>query len=1027
MAETTTWTSPLLDLLFDEPSVGRCLVAPDGSVLRANAEWLRSTGFALDRVLGADIVALFPQTRDMALALHARARAGHHVAVPRHAQNVNGRETWWEGSIDPVPMDGGTGLLLTTREASSRLARDAAARSPRRTADVLAWIREIADHAPAAVFVKDPDGRYVFANRFVLDLLGLDAARALGASAAEVFPASVARRAEEYERRVAAGEEVVSEDVIPTPRGDRVLVAVRFPFRIRPGSVGTFGIAVDVTDRVRAESSLRESDERFRLLTDAMPQIVCVLAPDGAVEYVNTTWATFSGLDREATARAGWEAIVHPHDLAAARGCRRRALESRSPQAVELRYRAADGSYRWFLSRLAPVVEGGRVVRLVGAAMDIEDRVRAEEALRGREREARDRAAELQAVLDAVPAAVFIARDPGARTMEGNRYCTETLRIEPRQNGSRSAPDPERLRGFRVTKEGVEIPARDFPVRIAARTGREVRDHEFDLEFSDGEVRHMFGNATPLRTATGEPAGAVGAFLDVTDRTRTQSALRDSEERLRLALAAGRMGTYDIELATDLVVTSPATDRLFGFDGTDAPGPHATSRYFARIHPDDLETVNAALRASVEEGKEHVMEYRVVHPDGGVRWLHSRGVVARDASGRPARLHGAIVDVTARRVSEDALREADRRKDEFLGMLSHELRNPLAPIRNSIFILRHSEPGEQARRAMDVIERQTEHLTRLVDDLLDVTRIARGKIELRRDRLDLRELVRRASEDLRPPFEARGVALRLELPADPLWTSADPTRLAQVVGNLLNNAAKFTRAGDSVTLSLRRAPGAAELEVADTGAGIEPWLLPHVFEPFVQAERTLARTQGGLGLGLALVKGLVELHGGTVRAHSAGRGRGTAVTVSLPLVADGEARGAARPALARSGGVHVLVVDDSRDAADSLAQVVELLGHSAEVVYDGAAAVARVEASAPEVVLCDIGLPGMDGYEVARRVRAARGAGVRLVAVTGYAQPEDLARAVEAGFDAHLPKPPTPEQIAEVLERVRAGAALRGP
>jgi PAS domain S-box-containing protein len=1026
---STTWTSALLDLLFDEPSVGRCLVAPDGSVLRANSEWLRATGFTLDHVLGADIVELFPETRDMALAMHARARAGHHVEVPRHAQSVNGRETWWEGSIDPVPMVGGTGLLLATRELAPGPLGDAAAtpRAPRSPTDLLAWIREIADHAPAAVFVKGADGRYLFVNRFLVDLLGLDARHALGRTTADVLPADVARRTQEYDRRVAAGEEVVTEDAIPTPRGERVFLTVRFPFRAGPGSVGTFGIAVDVTERRRAESSLRESEQRFRVLTDAMPQIVCVLAPDGSPQYVNTTWTTFSGLDRAATVRAGWAGVLHPDDLPAARDCRRRALESLSPQAVELRYRAADGSYRWFLSRLAPVVEGGRVIRLVGAAMEIEDRIRAEEAPRRRERDARDRAAELQAVLDAVPAAVFITRDPEARTMDANRFCAETLRMEPRQNVSKSAPEHERPRGFRATRNGVEIPPADLPVQMAARTGREVRGYEFDLEFADGEIRHMFGNATPLRTPAGEPAGAVGAFLDDSERTRAQRALRESEERLRLALAAGHMGTYDIDLASDVVLTSPATDRLFGFDGSDAPGPHATSRYFARVHPDDVPTVSETLRSSAEEGREHVVEYRVVHPDGTVHWLHSRGVVARDASGRAARLHGAILDVTARRESEEALREADRRKDEFLGMLSHELRNPLAPIRNSIYVLRHAGAGERADRAMEVIERQTDHLTRLVDDLLDVTRIARGKIELRRDRLDLRELVRRGAEDLRASFEERRVSLRVHLPDAALWTSADPTRLAQIVGNLLNNAAKFTRAGDEATISLRPAPGAAEIEVADTGAGIEPALLPHVFEPFVQGARTLARTQGGLGLGLALVKGLAELHGGTVRVASAGKGRGTTLTVRLPLVADAPAASAPRSAAAAAAAVRVLVVDDSRDAADSLAQIVAMLGHGADVAYDGGAAVARVRESAPDVVLCDIGLPGMDGYEVAREIRALLGDRIRLFAVTGYAQPEDLARAAEAGFDGHLAKPTTPERLAEVLEQCARARAARRP
>jgi signal transduction histidine kinase len=243
----------------------------------------------------------------------------------------------------------------------------------------------------------------------------------------------------------------------------------------------------------------------------------------------------------------------------------------------------------------------------------------------------------------------------------------------------------------------------------------------------------------------------------------------------------------------------------------------------------------------------------------------------------------ALAEASLRR--EEALREADRRKDEFLGMLSHELRNPLAPIRNSIYILRHTAPGsEQAARAQSIIERQTEHLTRLVDDLLDVTRIARGKIDLRRSRVDLREVVTRAADDFHLLLHDHGVAFVVDVPGAPLWADADPTRVTQIVGNLLHNSVKFTRRGDEVRLSLRQAGERdAEIRVRDTGVGIEPALLPKVFEAFVQGERTLARTEGGLGLGLALVKGIAEMHGGTVRVDSAGEGAGTDFVISLPL------------------------------------------------------------------------------------------------------------------------------------------------
>jgi PAS domain S-box-containing protein len=368
------------------------------------------------------------------------------------------------------------------------------------------------------------------------------------------------------------------------------------------------------------------------------------------------------------------------------------------------------------------------------------------------------------------------------------------------------------------------------------------------------------------------------------------------------------------------------------------------------------------------------------------------------------------------RHSKERLEEADRRKNEFLGMLSHELRNPLAPIRNAIYILNRADPAsDQAGRARRIIERQSEQMTRLVDDLLDVTRIARGKIELRRERVDLAQLVRRGGEDHGGLMRERGVELVVELAPEPMWAEGDPVRLAQVIGNLLHNSAKFTPRGGRVTLALELVRGAAEIHVRDTGAGMEPDLLNQVFEPFVQAERTLARTSGGLGLGLAMVKGLTEMHGGSVRAASAGPGQGSEFVVRLPLVeAVAEERAAASLPAKANGGRRVLVVDDSRDAAQSLAELVELFGHVVEVAHDGPSAIAKARSSRPDVIFCELGLPGMSGYDVARALRAASVNG-RIVAVSGYAQPQDLRKAAEAGFDRHVAKPPDPAEIERLL------------
>lgn len=369
--------------------------------------------------------------------------------------------------------------------------------------------------------------------------------------------------------------------------------------------------------------------------------------------------------------------------------------------------------------------------------------------------------------------------------------------------------------------------------------------------------------------------------------------------------------------------------------------------------------------------------------------------------------------------SERSLREADQRKNDFLAVLSHELRNPLAPIRHGLYVLERAVPGsEAARHAIEIIARQSSQLTRLVDDLLDVTRIARNKIELHPAPLDLNDVVRRTIEDHRALFEQGGVGLEAELAAQPLPLDGDDERLSQVIGNLLQNAAKFTPRGGRVTV--RTAAGedgsCAVLSVADTGVGIEPAMLSRLFQPFMQADATLDRSKGGLGLGLALVKSLVKMHGGEVRALSDGPGKGTEFVVELPLGAPVSAPPktgvSARPRTAR----RVLVIEDNVDAAECLRCLLEFAGHDASVAHNGADGLTLARSSPPDVVLCDIGLPGMDGYEVARAFRADPALGATaLVALSGYAQPEDLQRAVEAGFTRHLAKPASPDVLERLL------------
>jgi signal transduction histidine kinase/CheY-like chemotaxis protein len=392
---------------------------------------------------------------------------------------------------------------------------------------------------------------------------------------------------------------------------------------------------------------------------------------------------------------------------------------------------------------------------------------------------------------------------------------------------------------------------------------------------------------------------------------------------------------------------------------------------------------------------------------------------------------GALVrltDVTERRRLAEELRQqaerlaqADRRKDEFLALLAHELRNPLAPIRNAVHLLGQAPAGGPvAERAREVLGRQVKHLARLVDDLLDVSRIARGKIRLQKEPLDLARLVQAAVDDRRPSLTAAGLTLDVVLPPKPVWVEGDPTRLAQVVDNLLVNAAKFTDPGGRVAVRLAADPagGRAQMTVRDTGVGIEAGLVAYLFEPFTQADRGLDRSRGGLGLGLALVRAIIQLHGGEVSAASPGVGKGAEFAFWIPLAL------AAHPPVAADVATvppvrpsrRVLVIEDHRDTADMWRVLLKLAGHEVAVAYTGPDGVEAARRFRPEVVLSDVGLPGMDGYAVARALRQDPStAGAYLIAVTGYGQEEDRRRARAAGFDHHLTKPVDPDELLATL------------
>ena len=418
-------------------------------------------------------------------------------------------------------------------------------------------------------------------------------------------------------------------------------------------------------------------------------------------------------------------------------------------------------------------------------------------------------------------------------------------------------------------------------------------------------------------------------------------------------------------------------------------------------------------------------EIEIVREDGRRMTFLGNAAPLHRATGEVRGAVGVFVDVTERRIAERESEEASRRKDEFLATLAHELRNPLAPLRNAASIIRQRGKGDdRLQRASDVIERQIVHMTRLVDDLLDVARITRGLVALQKESVDLRALVWQAVELVRPLLDARKQQLRVELPLHRLPLYVDRVRLIQVVANVLSNATKYTPEHGSIVVSATEDGASVKLKVRDSGIGIPSDLLPRVFDVFVQGDRTLARTEGGLGIGLTLVKKIVELHGGSVEANSAGRGHGAEFVIALPLSETLRIAKQSGAAPAAPGRQRILVVDDNPDVADTLCVLLGMIGHEVQAAYSGEQALDIAPRFQPTLAFFDIGLPGMDGYELARRFRTDRALqDVHLVALTGYGRSADRARSAEAGFELHVTKPFDPDRLEKLVQEVMANSA----
>jgi PAS domain S-box-containing protein len=788
---------------------------------------------------------------------------------------------------------------------------------------------------------------------------------------------------------------------------------------------GTLCVLTEVTRQVRAERASQEQADQLRQLFQNAPGFMALLrGPRHRFELANTTYRqliggrdpvgkTVSEVLPELASQGFYELLDQVYASAEPYVGRRVPVRLQHAAGADVDVRWVDFVYQPMFDRNGAVdgifVQGNDVTDHVESEQRCQDA--AEMAARQRDR--------LDTLLDTVPTGILIA-DAGGKLVRGNRMMDRIWGADyPLSENWQEYAAYKGWWADNSARHGQPLTPGEWPMTRALR-GEEDVSGTVDIEPFDqpGTRRTVFISAAPLRDGAGGIDGALVAHFDISEQVRAEAALRESESRFRaIANAIPHLvwsnlpdGTHDFY-----------NERWFEYTGFTA-GFDDSDQWAELVHADDRERAGRLWAHSLATGEPYEIEYRLrCHPRKEYRWCLSRAVAIRGTDGQVVRWLGTITEVHEQRLAADELRRASAKKDEFLAMLAHELRNPLAPIKAAAHLLKLGS-GDNPRlgQAAGIIERQVRHMTELVNDLLDVSRVTRGLVEIEKRPLDMKSVVSSAVEQVKPLIEARAHALHVHVGAEHAAVCGDHTRLVQVLVNLLTNAAKYTPQCGRIDVDVRVERERVRVSVADNGSGIEPALLPCVFDIFTQGVRTPDGSQGGLGIGLALVKSLVVLHDGEVRAESAGPGKGSVFELTLPLLAQArgaEPEGGSHPVPGAASAKRILVVDDNVDAATSLGELLELLGHEVSVRFDGKSALLDAASFGPEVLVLDIGLPDMDGYELARRLRSeAATAQARYLALTGYGQAHDRTLARAAGFDHHFVKPVDIVALQAVLD-----------
>jgi len=1023
--------------IFEQSAVGKAQVcAKTGRFVRVNAKYCELTGYSAEELVG-----MSPADLDFAEDREADA-----IAV---GQFYRGEVATYEAEKRSVRKDG----KVIWIHVSATLLRDADGQPDRTMAviqDVTArkqaelelqesqqQFHTLVDAMPQLAWIAHPDGFIHWYNQRWYTYTGTTPEQMEGWGWQSVHdPAVLPQVLEEFHASIATVEPF--EKTFPLRGADGVMrpfLTRMIPLKDDQGRLlKWFGTNTDVSVLKDVVDSLRISEEFSRTVLESSPDCVKVMDGEGRLQYLNTNGQSLLEIDDFALYEGQyWWKLWPTADQDMVRDAVGRAQrgENVSFQALGP---TTKGNLKWWDVVVGPGAgrdAAGHATRLISVSRDITDRKQAEEALR--------QSAELfTRLVDQAPTGTYVV-DAEFRMQQINALAAPVFGEVHPLIGRDFAEIIQILWGPEVGGQIADI------FRHTLASGEHYISPRFVERRSDIGVEQAYDWETQRVTLADGKYGVVCYFQDITERQRTEQALRDSETLTRLATEATAVGIWEWNVLTNAIRWDAQLFRIYGIEPTQN-GFVDYSDWSRAVLPEDLLENEQILQDTVRNCGNSRRDFRILRrSDGEQRDIQAVETVRTNAQGQAEWVVGTNLDVTTRKRLEEDLRvtaaelsEADHRKDEFLAMLAHELRNPLAPVRTGLEVLRlHGGSSREIQKATSMMTRQIEQMVRLVDDLLDVSRISTGKIELRKERVELATIIELASEAARPQCESRRHQLTVSQPPQPIFLQADSARLVQVVGNLLTNACKFTNDGGQISLTVQSVGGSdsglpeeAIIRVRDNGIGIRADQMPRVFQMFVQLDSSLEKSVSGLGIGLALVKNLVEMHNGNVEVHSDGIGQGSEFVIHLPVIQDTPASGSASPTPSIEGKqsaplMRVLVVDDNVDAADALEMLLQMTGYETQTANDGLQAVEAARTFHPDVVLLDIGLPKLNGHEVARHIRAQPwGQNMVLVALTGWGQDADRQRTLAAGFNAHLVKPVNLQVLEQMLEDIGQGKPI---